>query len=96
MKKNKKSSLEICSDCGGKGGFPEKGNVFYTCYKCGGKGKVDWITNILGRTSTDFSNLLNSEVVRQLAQQMANQVDKAILEEVLIHFSKGISNDWDL
>lgn len=38
----------VCDECNGKGNE----GTLWTCAKCDGKGKLDWVTNAMGNNST--------------------------------------------
>ncbi len=51
----------VCDKCKGGGSFPKKFSkledpYYSTCSKCQGKGKVDWIENIVGRKPEFIGN----------------------------------------
>ena len=49
--------VETCSCCNGKGYRPANNLVLYEfCPKCKGKGRVDWVTNIVLNQSFNINN----------------------------------------
>jgi len=49
--------VEICSCCNGKGYKPANNLVLYEfCAKCKGKGRVDWVANIVPASQDSYMN----------------------------------------
>jgi len=84
----------ICDKCNGTG-FWEKNGL--QCYKCLGKGKLDWVTNVMGRraplvinwgtssmSSISSSNKIQDKFIKEMAHEMAKKID----EEILASLSK--------
>ena len=84
----------ICDKCNGTG-FWEKNGL--QCYKCLGKGKLDWVTNVMGgrrrplvaqwgtssMSSISSSNKVEDKSVRIMAREIAKEIDKEILQSLL-------------
>lgn len=82
----------ICDKCNGTG-YSRK-NV--PCYKCRGTGKLDWVTNVMGRKkprmltasfsqtsgSSIFKNKIAKKYVDAMAREMAKKIDEEILESL--------------
>jgi RecJ-like exonuclease len=85
----------ICDKCHG---FGKKPGTNLVCRKCGGEGKLDWIENVVGKRKKNswFSFLdefktedfwpdteLLKEIGEDLSEQMAKQVDREIMKQIL-------------
>lgn len=68
-----------CKKCKGRGRITS-GQFYYNCPECDGKGYLDWIENIVGKRNIieDF----RSEIVSKMAKQMAEDIDREILESM--------------
>jgi RecJ-like exonuclease len=86
-KKSKDDNLEICSKCGGDGfTFVDK-DTARVCFWCKGKGKVDFITNIIGPSLPTFSEYLSE----QMAERMKEAIDEDVMGQLL-----GDKNDRNI
>lgn len=73
--------FEICSCCEGRGYKPTNNLVLYQfCPKCKGRGKVDWVTNIVAdrdsridTSDLDLSNL-NNNIKQHNVQELVRQI----------------------
>jgi hypothetical protein len=91
----------ICDKCNGTGFWEEHGLRGQQCYKCLGKGKLDWVTNAMGGRRKPFiinwgtsssasissSNKIEDKFVKVMAREMAKKID----EEILASLSDPIS-----
>jgi hypothetical protein len=82
----------ICDECLGTG----ESIAHHSCPKCWGNGKLDWIENVVGKrpkVSNEFfkakwsDEILDSwpqanEYIDELAKQLAQDIDKKILESL--------------
>jgi RecJ-like exonuclease len=57
MKKLKEGEV-ICSDCDGHGSYRIRMRT-HICSKCNGKGKMDWVSNVMGRVKATHFFLNN-------------------------------------
>ena len=87
----------VCDKCNGTGCIPSELNpneLASLCPKCQGDGYVDWISNITGkpdRYSCGSSSVSMSStsgygmafIADQMAQDLADKIDKEILESVI-------------
>ena len=82
----------LCNECGGCGDDPSSNTFTTICPKCQGAGKVDWLENILGKNPhirlratflDDSSYMINDKILAEIAKEMADQIDKEILESIL-------------
>jgi len=79
-------------------------NVPHACDKCNGSGKLDWIENIVGKNprkltgdwtiewSTSeqlYGSNLEKDIVDQISKNMADKIDKEILEGITNGFKFG-------
>ena len=71
-----------CGRCNGTG----KRERRFTCPKCLGKGKLDWVTNAMGGhkpidwgTSISSNSKIEDKFVKAMAREMAKEIDKEIL-----------------
>ena len=58
----------ICDRCEGGGSWPKKfarleDPAFVRCYKCGGRGIVDWVENVVGKSSSNKVRVPTSKAV---------------------------------
>jgi len=68
----------VCSCCEGKGYKPANNLVLYEfCAKCKGKGRVDWVTNVIpnqssymDKESVDLKNRFKQHNVQELIKQI--------------------------
>ena len=88
----------ICDKCNGTGFWEETGLRGHQCYKCLGKGKLDWVTNVMGgrrkplvahwgtssASSLSSSNKIQDKIIKEIAHEMAKKID----EEILASLSK--------
>ncbi len=91
----------ICDKCNGTGFWEENGLRGYQCYKCLGKGKLDWVTNVMGGrrkpmvakwgTSSISSNSVGTKIQDKFIKEMAREMAKKIDEEILASLSDPIS-----
>lgn len=91
----------ICDKCNGTGFWGENDLKEHQCYKCLGKGKLDWVTNVMGGrrkplvahwetssiSSLSDSNKCNDKFIKEMAREMAKKID----EEILASLSDPIS-----
>lgn len=70
----------ICDKCNGEGHFDGGVYLYITCKKCNGEGIVDWVENIVGKPSVVYTY---EDAISSVAQSMAEEIDKQILESVL-------------
>lgn len=93
-KKTLKEGEIICPKCNGTGGIDDgylDEDLIKTCGKCYGDGKLDWIELAMGKPSSmkrystrDF----NQTMLDFVAEQMAEQIDKEILETIIFEANK--------
>jgi len=75
---------EFCSKCNGSGSLASRHKSYngksykLTCPKCLGMGKLDWIEVIRGKRKVDPLIFWAAQAARELAEQ----IDKEILEEI--------------
>lgn len=83
----------ICDQCNGTGFWEENG---LQCYKCLGKGKLDWVSNAMGGykpivvdwgTSISSNNKIEDKFVKAMARKIAKKID----EEILASLSDSVS-----
>ena len=67
----------ICPKCDGTGNT--KGNEFRFCDKCFGEGKLDWVSNVMGKIIPP-SSPLNRLNVRRLVYYIRNTLDNMFVE----------------
>lgn len=83
--KNKQIKLNpgevLCDKCNGKGRITYSKHFSETCYKCKGVGKLDWIENIVGKTSSP-NDLLEDAFYKQMAKELADAIDSEILKSL--------------
>jgi hypothetical protein len=90
----------ICDKCNGTGFWEENGLRGHQCYKCLGKGKLDWVTNVMGghkpfvahwgtsgSPSISSSSKIQDKIIKAAAREMAKKID----EEILASLSNPIS-----
>lgn len=84
----------ICDQCNGTGFWEENGLRGHQCYKCLGKGKLDWVSNVMGgrrkpldtnwgtssMSSSSVGTKIEDKFVEEMAQEMAKKIDEEILE----------------
>jgi hypothetical protein len=87
----------ICDKCNGTGLWEK----VHQCYKCLGKGKLDWVTNVMGRrkplvvdwgtSSLSSSNAIGTKIQDKFVKEMAREMAKEIDKEILASLSDPIS-----
>ncbi|MCK5603325.1 hypothetical protein KAR91_15685 [Candidatus Pacearchaeota archaeon] len=96
MGKKTKSKLKdhevMCPECKGTGKLKSwtSGNFEITpeCSKCLGEGKFDWIERIMGKPRRIYQEFdLSEEVVRVMAKELSDDIDKEILESICMEAS---------
>jgi hypothetical protein len=90
MNKDDNTTKFLCKKCKGKKRFKSGQLFYYDCPECLGKGYLDWIENIIGSRNS-FIESFHNEIVSQMAQQMAEQIDRDILKSFGV--SKEIIDD---
>jgi RecJ-like exonuclease len=82
----------ICDKCNGTGVWKK----VHPCYKCLGKGKLDWVTNVMGgrrkplvahwgtssASSLSDSNKINDKFIKEMAREMVKKIDEEILQSL--------------
>ncbi len=92
----------ICNKCNGSGSLSSKINastMAFTCKKCDGVGKLDWIENVIGKkvpnmfdssstmtiSGMKFSNYpIKQKDLNKMSKRLADKIDKEILESFLL------------
>ena len=96
----------LCDVCKGTGSLPSKiqpDTVASICWKCQGDGKLDWVSFITGNApkmykfSVDEDALytgmnIHNDVVDAMAYNIANTIDKEIMDNILNAPNKYIKN----
>jgi hypothetical protein len=76
----------ICPECNGSGNniFEQSDlwNAISQCSKCLGSGKLDWIERIVGKPRNWIEIDLSQEILRELSENLAAEIDRQILETV--------------
>jgi len=83
----------ICDQCNGTGLWEK----VHQCYKCLGRGKLDWVTNVMGGrrkplvanwgTSSMSSNSVGTKIQEKFINKVAREMAKKIDEEMLASLS---------
>jgi len=88
----------ICNKCNGTGWLTGKNEWEYTCDKCRGDGKVDWISNIMGKpvppprtlkgnwtieTHKDLESMYGVNLEQEMIDYLTMETAKDIDQEII-------------
>jgi hypothetical protein len=87
----------ICPKCRGSGWLTGKNDWEYTCNKCWGAGKLDWIERIMGKPSPhhtlkgnwtievedDLKALYDCDMEKEIIDAMSQELAKKVDEEII-------------
>lgn len=94
----------VCDNCNGTGCVPSEFSpteLAMRCPKCQGDGWVDWISNITGKpirnlygsSSSMSSGTSGTDIIcDQMAQDLANKIDKDILDTIISKTEQKINH----
>ena len=82
--------LETCSECNGTGCDNKSSGI---CYKCKGKGKINWVDNVMGPKESLFSftysdaplytlSSIEEAIRNKIAKELADKIDQEIIEKI--------------
>lgn len=80
-----KHSEVVCDKCDGLGVSSAYKNV--VCPKCMGAGKLDWVERIVGKPN-EFNVLAFRETLNDLAKDLADTIDKEIMDQIIKYNNK--------
>lgn len=79
-KRHLKAGEMICDKCKGVGHFDAGVYLYKICKKCDGTGIVDWVENVVGKLPDLHEH---DDIYDALAKNLADEIDKQIIESVL-------------